>query len=199
MKHAIIFLLSTVLLLSFASTIAAYHETEMKAAVLEMSDEEQIKLAESAAPSFISKDATIMILDKDLKYKKVRTGSNGFTCYSDLDKIDVAVPTCMDKAAVQWWNDFISGKPGPTNKVPGIAYMAKGALRWEKDGKIFMDWHEPGTKRIKEPPHWLIFWPFDAKSANLPTYPGKFGSYIMYDGTPWSHLMIYQDPLLMGK
>lgn len=199
MKQAIIFLFLSVLLLSFASTIAAFHETEMKAAVLEMSDEEQIKLAESAAPRFISRDATIMILDKELKYKKMRTGGNGFTCYSDLDKIDVAVPTCMDEAAVRWWNDFTSGKSRPTNKVPGIAYMAKGALRWEKDGKIYMDWHEPGTKRIKEPPHWLIFWPFDAKSANLPTYPGKFGSYIMYDGTPWSHLMIYQDPMLIGK
>jgi hypothetical protein len=62
-----------------------------------------------------------------------------------------------------------------------------------------MDWHEPGTKRVKEPVHWLILWPFDAKSTKLPIYPGKFGAYMMYDGTPWSHLMIYQDPLLMDK
>jgi hypothetical protein len=92
--------------------------------------------------------------------------------------------------------------------------MAQGALRWEKDGKIYMDWHEPDwekggkiymdwhepeTKRVKEPAHWLVLWPFNAKSTKLPTYPGKFGSYIMYEGTPWSHLMIYQDPLLIGK
>ncbi len=74
-----------------------------------------------------------------------------------------------------------------------------GALRWEKNDTIYMDWHEPGTKRVTEPAHWLIFWPFDAKSARFPTYPGTFGSYIMYDGTPWSHLMIYQAPMLMGK
>lgn len=198
MKQAIKFFLTLAASLVFVNISEATHE-KAKPAVLYMSDKEQIELARSAAPSSISKDATIIIVDKDRKFKKVITGTNGFTCYSDLDKIDVPVPSCMDTAAVQWWNDFTGGKPRPTNKVPGVAYMAQGALRWEKDGKIYMDWHEPGTKRIKEPPHWLIFWPFDAKSANLPTYPGKFGSYIMYDGTPWSHLMIYQDPLLIDK
>jgi hypothetical protein len=198
MKQAIIFFLALAALFVFVTTSMATHETE-KPAVLYMTDDEQIALARSAAPSAISKDATIIIVHWNGKYKKVRTGSNGFTCYSDLDKIDIPVPSCMDTAAVQWWNDFIERKPKPTNKVPGIAYMAQGALRWEKDGKIYMDWHEPGTKRVKEPPHWLIFWPFDAKSTKLPTYPGKFGSYIMYDRTPWSHMMIYQDPMLMDK
>lgn len=198
MKQAIKFFITLATSLVFVNISEATHE-KAKPAVLYMSDKEQIELARSAAPSSISKDATIIIVDKDRKFKKVITGTNGFTCYSDLDKIDVPVPSCMDTAAVQWWNDFTGGKPRPTNKVPGVAYMAQGALRWEKDGKIYMDWHEPGTKKIKEPPHWLIFWPFDAKSANLPTYPGKFGSYIMYDGTPWSHLMIYQDPLLIDK
>ena len=182
----------------FATKAWATHETA-KPAVLYMSDDEQIKLAMSAAPSSVSGDATIMIVDKDHNFKKVRTGSNGFTCYSDLDKIDMPVPSCMDTAAVQWWNDFTHGKPGPTNKVPGIAYMAQGALRWEKDGMIYMDWHTPGATRIKEPPHWLIFWPFEPERTKLPTYPGKFGTYIMYAGTPWVHLMIYQDPMLMEK
>ena len=198
MKQAIV-IFSTLAIFLISVTISiADHDTE-KPAVLKMSDDEQIALARSAAPPSISKDATIFILNWNGKFKKVRTGTNGFTCYSDLDKIDVPVPSCMDEAAVQWWNDFVSGKPGPTNKVPGFAYMAQGALRWEKEGKIYMDWHEPDTKRVKEPAHWLIFWPFDAKLAKFPTYPGKFGSYIMYNGTPWSHLMIYQDPMLMGK
>jgi hypothetical protein len=199
MKQAILLFLTLTAVIVLVITSDAYHETAMKAVVLEMSDSEQIELARSAAPPSISKDATIMILDKDLKYKNVRTGSNGFTCYSDLDKIDVPVPSCMDTAAVQWWNDFTSGKPGPTNTVPGIAYMAQGALRWEKDSKIYMDWHEPGTRRVKEPPHWLLLWPFDPERTKLPTYPGKFGSSIMYSGTQWSHLMIYQNPFLIDQ
>lgn len=198
MKKAIIIILLATAVFVFVNISEATHETA-KPAVLYMSDAEQLALARSAAPSFISKDATIMILDKDSKYKKVITGSNGFTCYSDLDKIDRPVPSCMDAAAVQWWSDFTHQESGPTNKVPGVAFMAKGALRWEKDGKIYMDWHTPGTRRIEEPPHWLIFWPFDSKATKLPTYPGKFGSYIMYDGTPWSHMMIYQDPMMIAK
>ena len=198
MRQAIIIVLTLTALLLSVTISTADHDTE-KPAVLKMTDDEQIALARSAAPSFISSDATIVILNWNGKFKTVRTGSNGFTCYSDLDKIDVPVPSCMDAAAIQWWDDFVSGKPGPTNKAPGIAYMAQGALRWEKDGKIYMDWHTPGTKRVTEPPHWLILWPFDPKRTKLPTYPGKFGSSIMYSGTPWSHIMIYQDPMLMGK
>lgn len=120
MKQVIIFFLGLTLVLVFLNISEATHETE-KPAVLYMSDKEQIKLAQSAAPPSISKDASIIIVNWDGKYKKVRTGNNGFTCYSDLDKIDIAVPTCMDEAALQWWNDFITRKPGPTNKVPGIA------------------------------------------------------------------------------
>lgn len=198
MKQVIILFILPALLIAFVDISEAKHE-KAKPAVLYMSDKEQIELARSAAPSSISRNATIIIIDKDRKFKKVITGTNGFTCYSDLDKIDVPVPSCMDAAAVQWWNDFIEQKPRPTNKVPGIAYMAQGALRWEKDGKIYMDWHEPGTRRVKEPAHWLILWPFNAGATKLPTYPGKLGSYIMYDGTPWSHLMIYQDPFLIDK
>ncbi len=198
MKHVAIILLLLTGFFVIVATSEATHETA-KPAVLYISDKEQIRLARSAAPPSISEDATIIIVNWNGEYKKVKEGSNGFTCYSDLDKIDVPVPSCMDEAAIQWWNDFTSGKPGPTNKVPGIAYMARGALRWEKDGTIYMDWHEPGTTRIKEPPHWVIFWPFDAIKTKLPTYPGTFGSYIMYNGTPWSHIMIYQDPLLIGK
>jgi hypothetical protein len=197
-KQAIILYFLLAVLFIFVNNSWATHEIA-KPAVLKMSDDEQIALARSAAPPFISKDAIILIVDKDRKFKKVRTGTNGFTCYSDLDKIDVPVPSCMDAAAVQWWDDFTSGKPGPTNTVPGIAYMAQGALRWEKAGVIYMDWHTADTKRVKEPPHWLILWPFDPKRTKLPTYPGKFGSSIMYSGTPWSHIMIYQDPMLMGK
>lgn len=198
MKLTYIATFTLIAVLVFVSTLLATDETD-KPAVLKMSNNEQIELARSAAPPSISKNAAIMILDKDLKYKEVRNGSNGFTCYSDLDKIDVPVPSCMDAAAVQWWNDFVGQKPQPTNTVPGIAYMAKGALRFEKDGKIFISWNEPGTKRRKEPPHWLILWPFDHKSTKIPTYPGTFGTFIMYAGTPYSHLMIYQDPLLIDK
>jgi hypothetical protein len=157
------------------------------------SKEELIKLALSAAPAHIAKDATVMIPGEDGKLVEVQKGTNGFTCIPDVDGMSVPDPLCADQAAWQWANDLLSDAPKPTNTVPGVAYMAKGGWHFEKDGKILMK-NEEGAKAMKEPPHWMIFWPFDAKTSGLPTLPNSLGTYIMFDGTPYAHLMIYQDP-----
>jgi hypothetical protein len=161
-----------------------------------MSKEQLIKLAESAAPADISKDATIMIPGPDGKLVEARKGTNGFTCIPDIDKQVKPDPMCGDPAAWQWVNDLVSGAEKPTNTVPGIAYMAQGGWHFEKDGKILMK-NEPGAKLVKEPPHWMVFWAFDAKTTALPAMPNKMGVYIMFEGTPYAHLMIYQDPKKM--
>ncbi len=162
--------------------------------VKSMSKEQQIKLAQSAGPYYISKDATIMMEDKDGKTVEAQKGTNGFTCFPDIDGQEIPDPICADQATIQWINDLMSKAPKPTNTVPGVAYMAKGGWHWEKDGKILMDKNEPGAKKVKEPPHWMVIWPFDSKAHGLPAYPGKLGTYVMWDGTPFAHLMIYQDP-----
>ncbi len=166
--------------------------------IKKMSKEELIKLAMSAAPSHISKDATISIPGEDGKLVEVKKGTNGFTCIPDIDGMPKPDPICADPAAWQWVNDLTSGAPKPTNSVPGISYMAKGGWHFEKDGKILMK-NEPGTKAVKEPPHWMVFWPFDQKTVRLPIMPNNFGVYIMWEGTPYAHLMIYQNPNKMMK
>jgi hypothetical protein len=161
--------------------------------IKKMSKEELIKLAMSAAPSHISKDAAILIPGEDGKLTEVRKGTNGFTCIPDVDGMPTPDPICADPAAWQWVNDLMSGAPKPTNSVPGISYMAKGGWHFEKDGKILMK-NEPGAKAVKEPAHWMVFWPFDKKTVGLPTMPSNFGVYIMWEDTPYAHLMVYQDP-----
>jgi hypothetical protein len=99
----------------------------------------------------------------------------------------------MDPAVSQWVNDLTNNAPKPTNTVPGISYMARGGIHWEKDGKILMK-EEPGSKMVKEPSHWMVMWPYDSKTTGLPTLPNPAGVYIMFDGTPYAHLMVYQDP-----
>jgi len=163
--------------------------------VKSMSKDEQIKLAQSAAPASISKDATIMIIGEDGKMVEAKKGTNGFTCIPDVDGQEVPDPLCADQAGMQWGNDLMSGAPKPTNTVPGVAYMGKGGWHWEKDGKIIMDKNEKGAKRLKEPPHWMILWAFDSKASGLPSnHHNKFGTYVMWNGTPYAHLMIYQNP-----
>jgi hypothetical protein len=56
---------------------------------------------------------------------------------------------------------------------------------------------EPGAKIVKEPPHWMIMWPFAAKTTMLPAAPNPSGVYVMFDGTPYAHVMVYQDPRKM--
>jgi hypothetical protein len=175
----------------FGSSLAV---AESKSPIPNMSKDALIKLAMSAAPSKISKNATVMIPGKDGKMVEAKKGSNGFTCIPDIDGQEKPDPMCGDAAAWQWGSDLMGGAPKPTNTAPGIAYMAKGGWHWEKDGKIIMK-EEPGSKRVSEPPHWMIFWPVDSQASGLPNLPTKFGTYVMFDGTPYAHLMIYQNPM----
>lgn len=91
--------------------------------------------------------------------------------------------------------DLTNHAPKPTNTVPGIAYMARGGSHFEKDGKVVMSGE--GATVVKEPPHWMIMWPFEAAATKLPTAPNPSGVYIMFEGTPYAHLMVYQDPKKM--
>jgi hypothetical protein len=53
----------------------------------------------------------------------------------------------------------------------------------------------PGSKAVKEPAHWMVMWPFDSKTSGLPSVETPMGAYVMFDGTPYAHLMVYQDPM----
>lgn len=160
------------------------------------SNAEFIRLATAGAPGSISDNATIAKLEKDGTATVVRPGTNGFTC-TLLPEPDNP-PLCGDSAAMQWGQDAFSGKDRPSNTKPGIAYMAQGGSHYETpDGKIVMH-AGPDTKLVKEPPHWMVMWPVDTTSG-LPTKPNASGSYIMFAGTPFAHLMVYQDPKAMGK
>jgi hypothetical protein len=158
-----------------------------------MSQEDQIKLSLSAAPSHISKDAAVMLPDASGKLAEVKKGTNGFTCIPTVNNRPEPDPMCFDAAVGQWVDALVNKKDKPGNTVPGISYMARGGYHWEKGGKILME-EEPGAKLVKEPPHWMLMWPFDSKAARLPTLPNPSGVYIMFDGSPFAHLMVYQDP-----
>ena len=164
--------------------------------VKSMSQADQITLALSAAPSHIAGNAAVMVFGEDSKLKEAKQGTNGFTCVPTVMNLPEPDPMCMDPSAKQWLDDLVGHVAKPTNTVPGIAYMARGGSHWEKGGKVVMQ-QETGAKIVKEPPHWMIMWPFDAKEARLPTVPNSFGSYVMFEDTPYAHLMVYQDPKKM--
>lgn len=166
-----------------------------------LSKKQLIELAMSAAPASISKNATVMIQGADGKFEVVKKGSNGFTCVPDIDGQETPSPMCADKAALEFFMDMWSGKEKPANTTAGVAYMAKGGWHWEKDGRVIMSMEkeDPGAKRVREPAHWMIIFPFDPDKTMLPVTPGIFGSWIMFDKTPFAHLMVYQDPMELSR
>jgi len=160
-----------------------------------MSEKDQTILALSAAQAHIAKEAGVMIYGADGKLTETKKSANGFTCIPTVMNLPNPDPICMDAAVHQWMTDLMNNAPKPTNTAPGIAYMARGGSHFEKDGKVVMS--GDGAKIVKEPPHWMVIWPFDAAATKLPTTPNPSGVYIMFEGSPYAHLMVYQDPKKM--
>lgn len=152
-----------------------------------------VQLALSAAPAHIAKDAGVLLPGDDGKLAEVRKSGNGFTCIPTVNRRAEPDPMCFDDAAGQWVQSLQDKAEKPANTVPGISYMARGGYHWEKNGTAVME-EQPGAQLVKEPPHWMLMWPFSSAATKLPTRPNPSGVWIMFDGHPYAHLMIYQDP-----
>jgi hypothetical protein len=151
--------------------------------------EAKVKRALSAAPGDVAKSAKVMDMDEQGKVTVLREGTNGFTCFPGHPEKIGDVAMCADEASMQWISDFMAHKPKPTNTIPGITYMFAGGTDWSATEPYATS----GTP-IKEPPHWMLFWPFDSKETGLSDKPKDTGTWIMWAGTPYAHLMINQKP-----
>ncbi len=200
MRKAEIFLLAAILVPGLPVPGHAVRRG-YKSAVESLSRQKQIELAMSAAPARISKNAAIVLPDKHGEPAVVKNGTNGFTCVPDIDGQEIPSPMCADEAAMTFFLDMWSGKDRPTNRTAGVAYMAQGGWHWEKDGEVIksMAKGEPGAKRVREPAHWMLIYPFTAEKSMLPVKPAIFGTWIMFEGTPFAHLMVYQDPMVLAE
>ena len=88
-----------------------------------MSEAKKIKLAMSAGPEVIAKNATIMdMTDMSAPPKQIRAGTNGWVCYALVD-----MPMCLDKAWQKWLEAWMSkGALNIEGMGTGIAYMLAG-------------------------------------------------------------------------
>ena len=155
---------------------------------------EFIKAAEAGAPDRISAQAAVVRMEPSGKTSMVRPGSNGFTCTLLPDAINT--PLCADQKGLAWFTAALSNQPKPPT-TGGVGYMARGSEHYEMaDGHIVMK-PATGAKTVKEPPHWMLLTPLDTASTGIPAHPNPGGSYIMFAGTPYAHLMIHQDPKML--
>jgi hypothetical protein len=85
--------------------------------------------------------------------------------------------------------DWHGRKPKPTNTQPGFEYMPAGG-RYRSATDPYATSGTPFT----EGAHWIMLWPFDPATTGLPTQFKQTGTWIMWAGAPYSHLMINQHP-----
>lgn len=148
----------------------------------------KIARALSAGPASVTGRATVADMDAKGNMTVLRKGTNGWTCLAGHKGVVGDDPMCVDAAAMQWAAAYF-GHKRPTNTKPGIAYMLAGGTDWSAS-----DPYATSGTPIHEPPHWMMLWPFDAKATGLPTTPKDTGTWIMYAGTPYAHLMINGKP-----
>jgi hypothetical protein len=168
---------------------AQMHTLQSSASNSNESTQTKIARALSAAPPDVAKAATVAEMDGQGKMTVLRAGTNGFTCMPG-DPTGVGQPAmCADEASMQWFRDFAERKPKPTNTIPGITYMLAGATQ-----RSDSDPYDTSSKPIAIGPHWMIMWPFDAKTTGLPTTHKPTGAYIMWNGSPYAHVHIRGRP-----
>lgn len=180
-----------------AVPLTALQAQSRPAAQSREAEAEFVKAAEAGAPEWISAQAAIARLEPSGATAIVRPGSNGFTCTLMPDESHS--PACGNAQGFKWLVAAKALKPAPPAGGTGVVYMAKGSTHFETpDGEIVMA-PTAQTKSVREPPHWMLLIPLDAAATGIPTRPNAGGAYIMYAGTPYAHLMIYQDPKMLKK
>jgi len=151
-----------------------------------------IKSALAAAPADIAKGAAVIAPGPDGKMVQIKAGTNGFTCLPDQPETPGKDAMCLDPQAMIWAQSWMAHDAVPKNVAPGVAYMLSGG----SDISANDPWAKivPGQKFVESPPHWMVMWPFDPKTTGLSATPQKSGTWIMFAGTPYAHLMINQVP-----
>lgn len=161
-----------------------------KAKAHRMSNAEMIRSATSAGPRSISDNAAVMAADESGKMTQLRAGTNGWTCIPDEPTTPGLDPMCIDKNGMEWVSALIAKKPKPTNAAPGLIYMLQGG----SDISATDPFATKTDHYVSSPAHFMIMWPYDAKTTGFATTPKKTGSWIMWAGTPYAHLMVNQTP-----
>ena len=147
-------------------------------------DAQLIKVAMSAAPAAVSKDATIVVMTADMKsMRTLRKGTNGYTCMPEPDAM------CADQNAMTWFDAYLNKKDPPKDQI-GFVYMLAGD-RGASNSDPYAQKETPTNNWVKTGPHVMIVgakgmtagYPNDAKAD-----PTK--AYVMWPGTPYEHLML---------
>lgn len=148
------------------------------------SAEVKIKRAMAAAPSAISKDATIMDTDGTI----LKQGKNKWICLPDVIPGDKN-PICNDETWMKMLQ-ALQKKADFTPEAIGISYMLKGDLgAGVSNSTPYHPDHKNAKDYVETGPHLMIIVP-KALLKGITDDPSKGGPYVMWGDTPYAHIMI---------
>jgi hypothetical protein len=161
----------TVIIALFAFSIAPLAIAE------EMSKEEKIESAMSAAPTRISMNATILDADGTV----LREGTNRWTCKPGGPPGSRKYPICNDPVFVKWSETVWKGKPFSTDVV-GYSYMLAGGFAADVfDPNVKKS--DAGDNSHHEGPHMMLIMPSHDLLANQSDDPRDDDIFVLFKGT----------------
>ncbi len=158
------------------------HQAVPAAKTRAMTDAAKIKLAMSAAPADISRDAAVMEPGPNGTMKQLKAGTNGWMCMPAPEVM------CLDKEWQNWVNAYMA-KKDPQLKAVGIGYMLQGD-KGASNTDPFATAPTSDNHWVVSPAHVMILTPDAAQLDALPTDPHRGGPFVMWKGTKYAHIMV---------
>ena len=161
--------------------------------------ERQIAAALEAAPADLRAAATVMGYDAAGKVVTLREGTNDLICLADDPTRDGFEVSCHH-ASIE---PYVAR--GRQLREQGVTGAALNQTRWKEmeDGKlalpekgasnyILTGEYDAATGEIREPfLRWVLYTPYATpESTGLSTTGGESAPWLMFPGTPGSHIMI---------
>lgn len=147
-----------------------------------------IASALSAAPADIASGAAVMVPAADGKMTQLRAGTNGWACFPDDPHTPDSDPICVDRVWQEWVAALTAKRP-PKIETVGISYMLQGSSD-ASNTDPFATKPAPGQHWLRSGPHLMMLVP---NVHTLDAFPGEWsatGTYVMFKGTPYAHLMV---------
>jgi CubicO group peptidase (beta-lactamase class C family) len=150
----------------------------------------QIANAMAAAPHVVAEDATVIGFPTEEGGDMVvlRQGTNGWTCLVDWPTSPGSDPSCNDPVFSAWNDAYFAGAE-PVVTAPGLGFMLAGGSDPSNTDPMAMA-PAAGEEWIATPPHVMIIVPSDLDSNLITTDHHSGYPYIMWEGTPYEHVMM---------
>jgi hypothetical protein len=150
----------------------------------------KIENAMSAGPAAIAGAATIMdwAATPTGQPTQLRAGTNGWTCFVDAPASPGNDPMCFDAAFGAWATAWM-GHKAPNITAFGVAYMLQGGTDASNTDPFKMK-PDSGQPWVDTGPHVMVVVPNVNALKGLSTDSKSGGPYIMWQGTPYAHVMV---------